>query len=220
MRILRSDEVVERFATEFIGKYIGHTTPKTRDLLRSGIGKGLVINDTHGMTSDEFASEAFDELISFARVNSSKMVVILIGLENGVNQLMKRKPELGSCFPVEIMLDKLSLDECLILLDKILRGNRALGPFLAPKSSTKRRHKAIGILSNFPGWRNAIDIKHLAQLMLNRIPYDAWDNIPPTQDVQLPEESAMDCIKDMFCTKKRRANSRVGAGEVEKFFEG
>ncbi|KAK4450133.1 P-loop containing nucleoside triphosphate hydrolase protein [Podospora aff. communis PSN243] len=195
--LLLSGDVIERSAADLIGQHVGHTIPKTRDLLRFGIGKVLVLHDIHRLASGGYASEAVDELISFVRINSRRMVVVLTGLEKAVGDLMKEKPELGSLFPVEITFENLSPDECLILLDKTLKQSGVLGSFLTPEGSKQRLQKA------------------LAQLMISQIPYETWDSVPITEYVEISEEAAMECIKETFRIKNRRAK-KAGVGEAKE----
>ena len=95
--ILESPDVIERSAVDLLGQHVGHTVPKTRELLDGAIGKVLVIDEAQRLASGGYTAEAVDELMATARLLSGRIVIILIGQSGGIDDLMNSSNGLSRC---------------------------------------------------------------------------------------------------------------------------
>lgn len=104
MGLLTTTEVVEISATDLIGQYIGHTGPKTQQMLEEGLGKILFIDEAYRLVEGHFAKEAMDEIVDCVTKPkfAGKLIVILAGYDQNINQLMSVNPGLTSRFPESI----------------------------------------------------------------------------------------------------------------------
>ncbi len=210
MGILLSPDVVEVTAASFIGQHVGHTIPKTRDLLSQGIGKVLVIDEVHRLVRGGYTTEALDELVSFVRRFSTQMVVVITGHAKAVDDLMAERPDLAGQFPDEVIFGKLTPDEGLTLLDQLLELQNVKSPFFATEVAKKKFQKAVRYLSALECWSNAIDVNVLARQMFLKV----HDKVPRDDGfLYLDEQSAMACIRGMF-QKKSNTAMKAGAAEV------
>ncbi|KAM7212505.1 hypothetical protein V8F06_012127 [Rhypophila decipiens] len=91
--LLTSKEVVECQASDLIGENVDGTTLTRRQQLKMGLGKVLIVNDIHTLsTMDDSRSgyqrEAIAEFVSFVCMHWGKLVVILTGPSHGVDDIM------------------------------------------------------------------------------------------------------------------------------------
>ncbi|SPO04115.1 related to stage V sporulation protein K [Cephalotrichum gorgonifer] len=191
-------------AISFIGEHVGHTTPKTRKQLERGFGKVLIIRDIHQLAKGGYSSEALDELASFVRASSERMVIVLTGLSAPVNELLAHRPDLGAMFPNRITFQDLSPRDCLNLLDRLIHADEptAETPFFKSSDATERFQKAMSILTVFEGWGNASLVTVINTRMIKK-GYDelhlATTRDPGGQHVwKLTEEMAMSCLEAML----------------------
>lgn len=208
MGLLSTDEVVECSASDLIGQYMGHTGPKTRAYLDKALGKVLFIDEAYRLTEGQYATEAVNELIS--RLTNpryaQKMIVILAGYSQDMNYLMAVRPALSSLFPEEITFENINPDACLALLSRELMDRNICAPFLAYEKSSseeyKRLRRLMRLLSFFPAWGNARDIKTLAKEMAG---YCLKAALPGSQPV-LSADQAQICTRKMVNMHRQRGN--------------
>lgn len=208
MGFLQSTDVVEVSAADLIGQHVGHTIPKTRNELQRGIGKVLVVDGIHRLAKGGYTAEALDELVYFVQEHSRRMVVVLTGQTQAIDGLMRDRRDLAALFPNEIVFNNIDARECLALLDQELQRDGVQSPFFASEETEKRFHKAVGLLSAFPCWSNAKDVQQLACRMLQMIPDEIWSK-SSQDEPRIPEGIAMECIREMFQTKRSRARKYV-----------
>ncbi|MCC8173088.1 MAG: AAA family ATPase, partial [Odoribacter sp.] len=89
---------------DFIGKFVGHTAPKTMEICRNAIGSVLFIDEAYTLADnrDGFSSEAIGTLIAEMENNRDKMVVIFAGYENELESLFDMNPGLKDRIPYKI----------------------------------------------------------------------------------------------------------------------
>lgn len=176
MGLLGSAEVVETSATDFIGQYIGHTGPRARRALESGLGKVLFIDEAYRLADGHFAKEAMDELVDCITKPkfAQKLIIILAGYDADINHLMSINPGLTSRFPESIQFNSLTPAECVNLLTHALqrkkdlqeKGNSDfdLSCIECPEHEFSRKMaRRFERLSNIANWANARDVETLAK---------------------------------------------------------
>ncbi|KAJ5972007.1 ATPase AAA-type core [Penicillium vulpinum] len=122
LSLLASNEVIETSATDLVGQYIGHTGPKTQQVLERGLGKVLFIDEAYRLAEGQFAKEAMDEIVDAITKPkfAQKLIIILAGYDKDINQLMSVNPGLTSRFPESIQFDPLSSTDCIKLMYELL----------------------------------------------------------------------------------------------------
>lgn len=98
---------------DFIGKYVGHTAPKTMEICRNAYGSVLFIDEAYLLADerDSFSSEAIGTLIAEMENNRDKMVVIFAGYEKELEELFNMNPGLRDRIPYKINFPNYSRDE-------------------------------------------------------------------------------------------------------------
>lgn len=95
MGFLASADVIESSATDLVGQYVGQKSPKTQRLLEKAMGKVLLIDEAYRLGEEgPFAKEAIVEVVDCITKPKfkQKLIIILAGYDNDVNQLMAVNP--------------------------------------------------------------------------------------------------------------------------------
>lgn len=98
MGFLAVKDVIECSATDLIGEYVGHTGPKTKRLFDTALGRVLFIDEAYKLAEGPYGKEAMIEMINNLTKESyrNKLVVILAGYEQDINELMSINQGLNS----------------------------------------------------------------------------------------------------------------------------
>jgi len=105
--VLRNGNFYEVSGRDLVGKYIGHTAPKTTEICRDAYGSVLFIDEAYTLYRSEdngrdFGLEAIDTLIAQIENHRDDMVVIFAGYKKEMDLLMTSNPGLASRVPYEI----------------------------------------------------------------------------------------------------------------------
>ena len=105
--VLRIGSFYEVSGRDLVGKYIGHTAPRTTEICRDAYGSVLFIDEAYTLyrTEDngkDFGLEAIDTLIAQLENHRDDMVVIFAGYKKEMDLMMKSNPGLASRVPYEI----------------------------------------------------------------------------------------------------------------------
>ncbi|KAJ7158758.1 P-loop containing nucleoside triphosphate hydrolase protein [Mycena filopes] len=214
MGFLASKEVHECSASDLVGQYIGHTGPKTKQLFEKALGKVLFIDEAYRLGEGRFAQEAIDELVGILTNPSfqSKLVVVLAGYDQDMNNLMAVNTGLSSRFPEEIIFTNMDPDACLEVLQAELQKATIVQKELSDKGSSEytEMREIVRKLSKLPGWGNARDMQTLATQMasaalagLAKLRKMFWKDTQPT----LSARDAIQCMKNMLEERRSRATN-------------
>ncbi|KAL4912229.1 P-loop containing nucleoside triphosphate hydrolase protein [Aspergillus aurantiobrunneus] len=176
MGLLSSAEVLESSATDLVGQYIGHTGPKTQDLLEKALGKVLLIDEAYRLAEGPFAKEAMDEIVDCITKPKffQRLIIILAGYDKDINRLMAINPGLTSRFPEELEFKGLAPEHCIQLLTKLLQKQKTkviskVNNFNLDALETPRAEFSqdlvdrFSILTQTENWANARDVQTLGK---------------------------------------------------------
>ncbi|RFN55172.1 hypothetical protein FIE12Z_425 [Fusarium flagelliforme] len=216
MGILASTEVLEVSATDMIGQYVGHTGPKVQKLLEKAMGRVLFIDEAYRLvpnSHNSFAQEAVDELVDCITKPKyqGKLIIILAGYVQDINNLLGINPGLSSRFPDSIDFDPLTVASCIHLLTTQLQAKKdkiknkkfadvSCLEILSPPFLQELTVK-FETLSQQEGWANARDVKELAKKMYHKLNFS-----PPT--LTLTEDIVLSTIGEMISERSDRMNNK------------
>ena len=170
MGFLSSTEVVECSASDLVGQYVGQTGPKTRQVFERALGRVLFIDEAYRLSEGHFAKEAMDELVGILTQEAfrGKLVVIIAGYDQEMNELLAVNPGLNSRFPDEVVFRNFTPDECLQILSDELQKNEINAPALSSKNTPiyAKMTSVISNLSCLSSWGNARDIITMAKKLV------------------------------------------------------
>jgi len=196
--------VIECSATDLIGEYIGQTGPKTIKQLERGLGKVLFIDEAYRLGEGRFAQEAVNELVDTITKPrfAGKLVIILAGYDNDMNNLLRVNEGLSSRFADEIVFPSLNPVHCLQLLKDKLKESSIAFPSIQDPDIYVRILDRIEELSKLPAWGNARDIQTLAKSMVRTV---YQNNTIKVDQLLLPADAAMKCVESMLVERRARA---------------
>jgi len=201
MGFLSSAEVVECSASDLVGQYVGQTGPKTKAVFEKALGKVLFVDEAYRLSEGHFAKEAMDELVGILTQERfrAKLVVILAGYDQEINQLLSVNPGLSSRFPDEIVFENMSSAMCIKVLEKVLaKGNVVIDGLVDPSQLYTDFVILFDRLSDLPSWGNARDVITISKKMIRTAIENSLSS--PQQgsgsSITLSAPDALACMRD------------------------
>lgn len=97
---VRKGHVVSVTRDDLVGQYIGHTAPKTKDMLKKAMGGVLFIDEAYYLYRPEnerdYGQEAIEILLQVMENNRDDLVVILAGYKDRMDTFFKSNPGMSS----------------------------------------------------------------------------------------------------------------------------
>jgi len=97
---LRKGHVVTATRDDLVGQYIGHTAPKTREMLKKAMGGVLFIDEAYYLYRPEnerdYGAEAIEILLQVMEANRDDLVVIFAGYKERMDIFYQSNPGLSS----------------------------------------------------------------------------------------------------------------------------
>jgi probable Rubsico expression protein CbbX len=158
---------------DLVGQYIGHTAPKTKEVLKKAMGGVLFIDEAYYLykpdNERDYGSEAIEILLQVMENQRDELVVILAGYKEPMDKFYESNPGLSSRIANHIDFPDYTVDELLkiaqIMLDEqqyqlTPQAQVALSQYLE-----KRKEKPL--FANARSLKNALDRARMRQA--NRI---------------------------------------------------
>jgi len=100
---------------DLVGQYIGHTAPKTKEVLKRAMGGLLFIDEAYYLYRQEnerdYGQETIEILLQVMENNREDLVVILAGYKDRMDQFFQSNPGMGSRIAHHIHFPDYELDE-------------------------------------------------------------------------------------------------------------
>jgi probable Rubsico expression protein CbbX len=113
---------------DLVGQYVGHTAPKTRDVLKKAYGGVLFIDEAYYLHRPEnerdYGQEAIEILLQAMENERDKLVVILAGYKGRMDEFFGSNPGMQSRVAHHIEFPDFTVDELMSIGDLML-GERA-----------------------------------------------------------------------------------------------
>ena len=97
---LRRGHLVAVTRDDLVGQYIGHTAPKTREILKKAMGGVLFIDEAYYLYRPEnerdYGQEAIEILLQVMENNRNDLVVILAGYKDRMDRFFESNPGMSS----------------------------------------------------------------------------------------------------------------------------
>jgi probable Rubsico expression protein CbbX len=158
---------------DLVGQYIGHTAPKTKEVLKKAMGGVLFIDEAYYLykpdNERDYGSEAIEILLQVMENQRDDLVVILAGYKTPMDRFYESNPGLSSRIANHIDFPDYSVDELLQIAKLMLEEQQyqltpdaeiALSDYI-----TKRKEKPL--FANARSVKNALDRARMRQA--NRI---------------------------------------------------
>ncbi|KAF7948091.1 uncharacterized protein EAE97_003502 [Botrytis byssoidea] len=209
MGFISDETVIECSASDLIGKYVGHSGPKTAKVLEKALGKVLFIDEAYRLAphteSHSFTSEVVSELVDLLTKPKfhGNLIVILAGYEDEINSLLSANPGLASRFPDEMNFPALTPLHCLQILEIKLGLAGITIPIL--KQTEQREYeqllRVMTFLTATHSWGNARDVETLAKAICRTV----FLEMAAEGELVCTAENATMAIEVMLHERRQRA---------------
>jgi probable Rubsico expression protein CbbX len=166
---VRRGQVVSVTRDELVGQYIGHTAPKTKEVLKKAMGGVLFIDEAYYLhrpdNERDYGQEAIEILLQVMESQREDLVVILAGYGDRMEKFFASNPGFRSRIAHHIDFPDYSDDELLAIAELMLRGQN-YGFSAAAREAFARYialRKTQPLFSNARSIRNALDRMRLRQ---------------------------------------------------------
>ena len=158
---------------DLVGQYIGHTAPKTKEVLKKAMGGVLFIDEAYYLykpdNERDYGSEAIEILLQVMENQRDELVVILAGYKEPMDRFYESNPGLSSRITNHIDFPDYSVEELLTIAKMMLEEQQYQ---LTPQAEialtdyiTRRKQKPL--FANARSIKNALDRARMRQA--NRI---------------------------------------------------
>ncbi|HEX5640436.1 MAG TPA: CbbX protein [Burkholderiaceae bacterium] len=123
---VRKGHVVSVTRDDLVGQYIGHTAPKTKDVLKRAMGGVLFIDEAYYLYRPEnerdYGQEAIEILLQVMENHRDDLVVILAGYKDRMDTFFKSNPGMSSRIAHHIDFPDYGEGELMQIADRMLAG--------------------------------------------------------------------------------------------------
>ncbi|PKO67346.1 MAG: CbbX protein [Betaproteobacteria bacterium HGW-Betaproteobacteria-16] len=121
---VRKGHVVSVTRDDLVGQYIGHTAPKTKEVLKKAMGGVLFIDEAYYLYRPEnerdYGQEAIEILLQVMENQRDDLVVIVAGYKDRMDTFFKSNPGLSSRIAHHLDFPDYSEGELLAIADRML----------------------------------------------------------------------------------------------------
>jgi probable Rubsico expression protein CbbX len=166
---VRKGHLVSVTRDDLVGQYIGHTAPKTREVLKRAMGGVLFIDEAYYLYRPEnerdYGQEAIEILLQVMENQRDDLVVILAGYKNRMDTFFRSNPGMSSRIAHHIDFPDYSVDE-LVSISRLMLSQMQYR--LSPEAATAfreyiERRMSRPHFANARSVRNALDRARLRQ---------------------------------------------------------
>ena len=124
---------------DLVGQYVGHTAPKTKEVLKRAMGGVLLIDEAYYLyrpdNERDYGQEAIEILLQFMEAHRDDLVVILAGYKERMDVFFRSNPGMASRIGHHIDFPDFSLCDLMQIAERMMereeypalaRGSRGL----------------------------------------------------------------------------------------------
>jgi probable Rubsico expression protein CbbX len=169
LNYVREGHMVAVTRDDLVGQYIGHTAPKTREIIKKAMGGVLFIDEAYYLYKPEnerdYGQESIEILLQVMENNRDDLVVILAGYKDKMDRFFQSNPGMRSRIAHHIDFPDYTPDELLAISKLMLQqqnyqfsaaAQKAFGDYVARRMQQPHFANARSI-------RNALDRSRLRQ---------------------------------------------------------
>lgn len=123
MGYCRSGHLIVATRDDLVGQYVGHTAPKTKEVLKRAFGGVLLIDEAYYLynasNDRDYGQESIEILLNVMEENRDDLVVVLAGYEDKMNQFFSCIPGMSSRIGNHINFPHYEADE-LVEIAKVM----------------------------------------------------------------------------------------------------
>ena len=174
---IRQNHVVSVTRDDLVGQYIGHTAPKTKEIIKKAMGGVLFIDEAYYLYKPEnerdYGQESIEILLQTMENHRDDLVVILAGYQDRMGTFFKSNPGMSSRIAHHVDFPDYDENE-LLEITKLMADSMHYNldkPALSAMKDYIEKRKLQPHFANARSIRNALDRARLRQA--NRLFSDA-----------------------------------------------
>jgi probable Rubsico expression protein CbbX len=163
MGYCRSGHLVVATRDDLVGQYVGHTAPKTKEVIKKAMGGVLLIDEAYYLynasNDRDYGQESIEILLNVMEENREDLVVILAGYKDRMDKFFSFIPGMSSRIGNHIEFPNYEADELLSIAQVMVRDlEYVMSPLAEPifYEYIKKR-MTMPYFSNARTVRNAVD---------------------------------------------------------------
>ena len=166
---LRTGQLVSATRDDLVGQYVGHTAPKTKEVLKRAMGGVLLIDEAYYLYRPEnerdYGQEAIEILLQVMEAQREDLVIILAGYADRMDVFFRSNPGMASRIAHHIDFPDFTLEELLRIAAAMLDAGQYRMDDGAREAFAEyvRLRMAQPRFANARSIRNAIDRLRLRQ---------------------------------------------------------
>ena len=191
---IRKGHLLEVTRDDLVGQYIGHTAPKTKEVLKKAMGGVLFIDEAYYLykpdNERDYGSEAIEILLQVMENQRDDLVVILAGYKDRMDTFYESNPGLASRIANHVHFPDYSPEELVIIAKMMLEEQQYK---LTPEAENVLLQYIVlrmeqPLFANARSAKNALDRARMRQA--NRIFETSADQVLTKTDLVtlLPED--------------------------------
>jgi probable Rubsico expression protein CbbX len=154
---------------DLVGQYIGHTAPKTKEVLKKAMGEVLFIDEAYYLykpdNERDYGSEAIEILLQVMENQRDDLVVVLAGYKEPMDKFFESNPGLSSRIANHIDFPDYSTEELLKIAKLMLEDQQyqltSDAEVALERYIQKRKEKPL--FANARSVKNALDRAQMRQ---------------------------------------------------------
>jgi probable Rubsico expression protein CbbX len=165
----RTGHLVAVTRDDLVGQYIGHTAPKTKEILKRAMGGVLFIDEAYYLYRQEnerdYGQEAIEILLQVMENQRDDLIVILAGYKDRMDTFFQSNPGISSRIAHHLDFPDYELDELLLIAQLMLAEQmyRFSPDALQAFEAYLRRRMHQPRFANARSVRNALDRARMRQ---------------------------------------------------------
>ncbi|MDO9312257.1 MAG: CbbX protein [Nitrosomonas sp.] len=192
---VREGHLVSVTRDDLVGQYIGHTAPKTKEVIKKAMGGVLFIDEAYYLYKPEnerdYGAESIEILLQTMENNREDLVVILAGYKDRMDKFFHSNPGMRSRIAHHIDFPDYGPDELVAIAKLMLEsqnycfsaaGEEAFGKYIRLRMKSEHFANARSV-------RNALDRARLRQA--NRLFSGAKKSLSKTDLITLEAEDIL-----------------------------
>ncbi|MCC6207025.1 MAG: CbbX protein [Gammaproteobacteria bacterium] len=192
---VREGHLVTVTRDDLVGQYIGHTAPKTKEVIKKAMGGVLFIDEAYYLYKPEnerdYGQESIEILLQVMENNRDDLVVILAGYKDKMDRFFQSNPGMRSRIAHHIDFPDYTSDELLQIARLMLERQNYI--FSAEGETAFRKYLRLRMqqphFSNARSVRNALDRARLRQA--NRLFADAGRKLGKAELMTIEAEDVL-----------------------------
>jgi len=214
---VRGGHLVSVTRDDLVGQYIGHTAPKTKEVIKKAMGGVLFIDEAYYLYKPEnerdYGAESIEILLQTMENNREDLVVILAGYKDRMDKFFHSNPGMRSRIAHHVDFPDYSADE-LLQIAKLMLADQNYR--FSPDAETAfldyiERRMTMEHFANARSVRNALDRARLRQA--NRLFANASKSLNKADLITLEAEDIL--ASRVFSEGKLDLDGDEGSDEVE-----